>query len=304
MRKEFAQKIAIYGQDHENLIFISGDLGYMALENVKSVLGERFINAGVAEQNMISVAAGMAKEGFSVFTYSIAPFIVYRPLEQIRNDVCFHQLPVCLVGNGGGYGYGIMGSSHHCLEDIAVLSGLPNMQCFVPCFIEDLESIIDHIIEEKRPAYLRLGLGKKSPFPFKATELNPCIYKGENVKITVFLCGPVGQHAIEALLQLDSIENADIFLLNHFPLKNLSNSMQASLEKTKKVLVVEEHVEIGGAGSQLSYILLTKQIQVDVFISICAKGYPSGTYGNQAFHQEESGLDTESIKETLLKILN
>ena len=84
-------------------------------------MGSRFINAGVSEQNMVSVAAGLARSGLRPWTYSIAPFLYARPFEQIRNDVCFHHLPVILVGNGGGYGYGVMGSSHHALEDYGCL---------------------------------------------------------------------------------------------------------------------------------------------------------------------------------------
>src|SRR5512132_1728928 len=103
-----------------DFVFVSGDLGYMALEKVIETYGERFINVGVSEQNMISVAAGLAYEGFIPWVYSIAPFAILRPYEQIRNDVCLHNLPVKIVGNGGGYGYGIMGATHHTLEDIAV----------------------------------------------------------------------------------------------------------------------------------------------------------------------------------------
>src|SRR6185295_6269735 len=126
MRQQFSDYVERVAGERRDLVFVTGDLGYNALENVRRRLGARFINAGVAEQNMVSMAAGMASRGLQVICYSIAPFIVYRCLEQIRNDVCFHNLPVFLVGNGGGYGYGIMGSSHHCLEDLGALSGLPN----------------------------------------------------------------------------------------------------------------------------------------------------------------------------------
>ena len=136
----------------ERIIFITGDLGFNAFENLQKKMGDRFINAGVAEQNMIGVAAGMAYKGHRVFCYSIAPFIVHRCLEQFRNDVCLHNMPVCLVGNGGGYGYGIMGSSHHALEDIGVLSGLQNVTCHVPAFTEDVETALNEIISSATPA--------------------------------------------------------------------------------------------------------------------------------------------------------
>jgi transketolase len=115
-------------------IFLTGDLGFNALEPLREAMGTRFINAGVAEQNMVSVAAGLAMSGLRPWVYSIAPFIYGRPFEQIRNDVCLHDLPVALVGNGGGYAYGVMGSTHHALEDYGVLLTLPNLRVYVPAF--------------------------------------------------------------------------------------------------------------------------------------------------------------------------
>ena len=106
---------------NRNLVFLTGDLGFKALEPLRDAMGARFVNAGVAEQNMISVAAGLAKLGLRPWAYSIAPFIYARPFEQIRNDICLHGLPVVLVGNGGGYGYGVMGGTPHALEDYGCL---------------------------------------------------------------------------------------------------------------------------------------------------------------------------------------
>ena len=163
MRKHFSAHIEQLVEKEKDIVFITGDLGYAALENLASKMGDRFINAGVAEQNMVGVAAGIASQGYRVICYSIAPFIVYRCLEQVRNDVCFHNMPVYLVGNGGGYGYGIMGSSHHAIEDIATLSGLPNMTCYVPSFIEDMHTCLDTMLSGRKPSYFRLGLGKNMP---------------------------------------------------------------------------------------------------------------------------------------------
>ncbi|HXA02662.1 MAG TPA: hypothetical protein VNW99_11780, partial [Cytophagaceae bacterium] len=199
MRNEFSQIIERIGKENEKIIFMSGDLGYKALEGVQKALGDRFINMGVAEQNMISAAAGMAHEGYKVFCYSIAPFIVYRCLEQTRNDVCFHNLPVFLVGNGGGYGYGIMGSSHHAIEDLATLRGLPNMTCYVPSFLEDLGSAMNQIISEGGPAYLRLGSGKKNPYQNSDNTFFKQLTKSSHAsEVTVLSTGPVTNNITEA----------------------------------------------------------------------------------------------------------
>src|ERR1700733_13149723 len=107
MRQEFCRSLLEFSNRPE-FVLLTGDLGFMALEPLKEAMGERFINAGVAEQNMITVGAALAAQKLEVWIYSIAPFIYARPFEQIRNDICFHHLPVKLIGNGGGYGYGVM----------------------------------------------------------------------------------------------------------------------------------------------------------------------------------------------------
>jgi transketolase len=302
MRNEFSRIIEHIGRKDEKIIFMSGDLGYKALEGVQKALGDRFINMGVAEQSMISAAAGMAHEGYKVFCYSIAPFIVYRCLEQSRNDVCFHKLPVFLVGNGGGYGYGIMGPSHHAIEDLATLRGLPHMTCYVPSFLEDVGLAIDSIISEAKPAYLRLGPGKKNPylnpensFFRKVTKNNPAS------KITVLSTGPVIHNITEAVNKYDLSDKTDIFSVTRFPI-TLPQSFLDSLSITRKLLVVEEHISIGGLAQQISFELAGKNMHLDLFKSLHAKGYPDELYGDQAYHQKISGLDADNIG-ALLKTL-
>ena len=148
-------------QAERDIVFFTGDLGFMALEPLQAAMGGRFINAGVAEQNMISVAAGAARGGLQCWTYSIAPFIYARPFEQIRNDVCLHDVDVKMVGNGGGYGYGVMGATHHAIEDYGVMCGLQNMRVHVPAFADDLAPIVSRMAADRHPAYLRLGRCEK-----------------------------------------------------------------------------------------------------------------------------------------------
>src|ERR1700749_4895245 len=135
MRKKLWDAVDTLSAD-ENMVFITVDLGFMALEPLREAMGERFINAGLAEQNMITVAAALAAQDLEVWTYSIAPFVYARPFEQIRNDVCFHHLPVKMIGNGGGYGYGVMGPTHHAIDDYGALLTLPGMSAFIPPFNE------------------------------------------------------------------------------------------------------------------------------------------------------------------------
>src|SRR6516225_2311057 len=142
MRNAFCSALVSLNMTKQ-FVFMTGDLGFMALEPLESVMGERFINAGVAEQNMVTVAAGLASGGEQCWVYSIAPFVYGRQFEQIRNDICLHDFDVKLVGNGGGYGYGVMGATHHAIEDIAVLSPFQNMKCYVPYCNEQVQLICD-----------------------------------------------------------------------------------------------------------------------------------------------------------------
>src|SRR5579885_3635488 len=156
MKKEFAAAIETIAKKDSRTIFLTGDLGFNAFEQLRTTLNKRFINAGVAEQNMVDVAAGLARMGFKPWVYSIATFLTLKTLEQVRNNICHLNLPVKLVGNGGGYGYGLMGESHHMLEDIALYGSLPHMQIFSPAFIEDVEPMVMLMSKKKNPSYLRL----------------------------------------------------------------------------------------------------------------------------------------------------
>src|SRR5579883_545115 len=157
MRDAFCQALLARAARGERFVFLTGDLGFMALEPLAEALGERFVNAGVAEQNMVSVAAGIARAGGLAWCYSIAPFCYARPFEQIRNDLCLNALPVHLVGNGGGYAYGSMGATHHALEDCGVLATLPGLRCYVPAFDRDVAPAIESSSGHRGPTYLRLG---------------------------------------------------------------------------------------------------------------------------------------------------
>src|SRR6478609_7710240 len=163
MRAEFVQAMVALFAQRKDLVFITGDLGYMAVEPIAEVYGERFVNAGVAEQNAVSLAAGLARAGHLPWVYSAAVFTVLRPYEQIRNDVCLHKLPVKLVGNGGGYSYGIMGATHHALEDVGALRVLPNTRLYLPLVAADVAPVVNTMADDPLPNYLRLDQPAQLP---------------------------------------------------------------------------------------------------------------------------------------------
>jgi transketolase len=302
MRNEFSAAVERIARDDEKVVFITGDLGYNALENVVEALGPRFINAGVAEQNMIGVAAGMAYKGYKVFCYSIAPFAVYRCLEQFRNDVCLHNMPVFIVGNGGGYGYGIMGSTHHAIEDLACLSSLQNVNTYIPAFADEVAPMLDQIIAESRPAYLRLGAGPKTPDGAEKLGTFKHIVHSKASIGNVVALGPIAANVLTALQDELLVGQFDVYTATNLPL-DLPSSL-AHRWAGKPLLVVEEHVSIGGLAQQLSVKLLTDGAAPSHFVSLSAQGYPNGLYGDQKYHQQLSGLDPANIARQLASFTN
>lgn len=157
MRTAFIEALTEVAARDARVWLLTGDLGYSVVEDFAARFPERFLNVGVAEQNMTGVAAGLALAGHVVFTYSIANFPVMRCLEQIRNDVCYHDLDVKIVAVGGGLAYGSLGYSHHALEDLAVTRVLPNMTVLAPGDPHETRAAVDLLVRTPGPAYLRLG---------------------------------------------------------------------------------------------------------------------------------------------------
>src|SRR3989344_524664 len=189
MRYPFAETLLRIGRRDKKVILMTGDLGFNLFEPLQKELGPRFINAGVAEHNMISAAAGLAYAGFQPWVYSIAPFVTIKVLEEIRNDVCIGKRDVKVIGLGGGFDYAIAGATHHMLNDIALMGSLPDMHIFTPGFPEDVAFVVSAMHILQGPAYLRLTKAEKVNLPY--VSYKPCrnILKGE--RVTVIVLGSV-----------------------------------------------------------------------------------------------------------------
>lgn len=302
MRNELCQSL-LRVATRPDMVFFTGDLGFMALEPLREAMGNRFINAGVSEQNMLSVAAAMARDGWQCWCYSIAPFIVMRPFEQIRNDVCLHDLPVKILGNGGGYGYGVMGPTHHAVEDYSVMLALPFMKVFVPAFNEDVHPVIDAASKWSHPAYIRLGRGELPPTA-KVPAYAPWRQLTEGQGPVVVAAGPLAGVAWAVAMELPASTRPSLWVVSELPLGSTPPPEQFVADLSGRgrgrIIVIEEHIRHGGLGAMLAHWLLESSVAVRAFRHFSAVGIAAGVHGSQTFMRRHSHLDPESFRDAML----
>lgn len=303
MRKEFANAIIDLSKTNDKIIFLTGDLGFMALEEVKECLGERFINTGVAEQNMATMAAALAYEGFIPFIYSISPFITLRPYEQLRNDICLHNLPVKIIANGGGYGYGIMGSTHHNIEDIGSMRILPNMKVFVPFTKEDVMTSLQQMITDKSPNYLRLNLASTQANISAFSQWRKIKTSTTNKSKAIIIgTGTVADNLFK--LPVGLLNELEIWLLSKYPVYNIPEELLEAIGDIKNVITIEEHQGQCGLHETLASLLLKKLHKPINYHTLFASGYPSGKYGSQQWHLEENNMAGKNLEVKIKEFIN
>jgi len=173
MRNAFIDELILLARQNLNIVLMVGDLGFSVIEPFQDEFPDRFFNAGVAEQNMMGMAAGLASEGCHVFAYSIANFPTFRCAEQIRNDVAYHQLPVTIVSVGGGLAYGNLGYSHHAIQDYALMRILPNMLIAAPGDPFEVRACMQYLVNHPQPSYLRLGKAGEKIIHQKIPNIEP-----------------------------------------------------------------------------------------------------------------------------------
>lgn len=302
MRVDFTKCLQEVMATQESSVFVTGDLGFNALEKLQQDNGPRFINAGVAEQNMIGMAAGLALEGYAPWVYSIAPFATYRCFEQIRNDICLHNLNVRVVGNGGGYTYGIMGSTHHALEDLGALKTLPNMRLFFPGTNDHVRSTVNRMLALPGPAYLRLGIcgmgATREPLHEHPVTLTRQYARGG--RVTVIGVGHAVQVALAALNKLNQPDILDVFGVAQYPFDlEQDTALQASVDKTHRVIVLDEHYASGSLAESLRALLP----QATSFHTLCAQYQKNQKYGSSAYHLKQSGMTPDDTLALIDRVL-
>lgn len=294
MRNAFVDQITKLAEQDERIWLITGDLGFSVLEDFANRFPERFINAGIAEQNMMGLAAGLAQNGAIPFVYSIANFPIMRCLEQVRNDVCYHNLPVKIVTVGGGFTYAAHGYTHLGIEDLAVMRALPNMSVIAPGDPAEAELAIPAILAHDGPCFLRLGRAGET----RLHQTTPNFALGKAVTVrpgtdgTIMAVGSIVKIALEAANRLQE-QGKNIAVLSMASISPIDHDAIIQSVAKGRLVTLEEH-GIGGLASSVSEVIAQSGLQADLK-TLFIKSLPPKVAGSDGDLRQHYGLDAESV---------
>lgn len=301
MRTTFAKTILEAARKDNRVILLTGDLGFSVFEPMMQELPDQYMNCGITEQSMTGVAAGLATEGMIPIIYSIIPFVTMRNLEQIRNDICYQNLHVLVVGVGAGFSYGPYGHTHHALEDISFMRSLENMTVLAPGDPHEVKMLTEQAIHSQGPVYMRLGkAGEPILHPLGTNvEMGKSILMRDGKDITIIGTSTLLSRAKEVAEELAK-EGISIRLLSMHTIKPLDRqSLEKSL-KTKLIVTLEEHSVIGGLGSAVSEYLAHRSAHPPLLSLGVPDRFTKGI-GFQEYMRSLNGLDKESVVKTTLE---
>ncbi len=305
MRTAFIETLFELARHDKRIVLITGDLGFRVVTPFMEQLPKQFVNAGVAEQNMTGLAAGMALSGKVVFTYSIANFPTLRCLEQIRNDVCYHNANVKIVAVGGGFAYGSMSVTHHATEDLAIMRALPNMIVVAPGDPVETREATRAVVAQPGPCYLRLGKAGEPEVHKNSIQfsLGKAIRLRDGDDLTVISTGGLLQTAVRTATRLAEI-GLETRVLSMHTLKPLdTEAVLAAARETRAIVTLEEHSIIGGLGSAVAEVLAEAGGVQARFKRLGLPPYFSHHVGSQDFLRERHGLTEDGILKSVQPLL-
>lgn len=304
MRKAFVRKLTELAEKDKDVILLTGDLGFSLFEEFKERFPKQFLNVGLSEQCMIGMAAGLALEGKKVFVYSIIPFLIYRAFEQIRNDLCYQKLRVKLIGAGSGFVYGGQGGTHHAIEDLGVVTSLPDMMVFAPSDPLEVEKIVENSLSFDLPCYMRLNRVRDSVIHSENSIKNfkigsPLEVKGDSNNIVIFALGNMLLAAVEIsnILEYRNIKNS---VYSVHTLKPVNKNDFVKIMKDSEIIVtLEEHIDSNSLKAIINniiveYALAKKVLSFDLpdkFIHIV---------GSQTHLRKQFGLTNDEISKRII----
>jgi len=287
-------------KEDESIYFLCADMGLGLIEQLKKDYPLRVNNVGIGEANMVSVAAGLCNVGFRPYCYTISNFLVERALEQIRNDICLHEYPVVLVGTSTGFDNGILGPTHHVIDEIGVIKGLPHMEIYDPATPSAANVIFNHLKDSLKPAYLRVGKGSWESEKFVFTSLNQMVFDRKESELLVISHGNIYQNIFNALYDN---KYASFFCMNKVhPVCH--NEIKELFERFPKILIIEDQMVDSGLYNTLCQVLVETQVKNCQLYSHCTPNEYSPDVGDSEYFSEKYGFTIEKIDLIVKKILN
>lgn len=303
MRNAFAEAVTNAAKQDLRVMLLSGDIGNNLFNEFKLIAPDRFYNCGVAEANMTGVAAGLAMMGFRPFTYTITPFATVRCLEQIRVDICYHNVPVIIVGTGSGLSYASLGPTHHSCDDIGFMRMLPNMTILCPCDSWEAKAAVYAALQHNSPTYIRIG--KKNEPDIHTSQ--PKFIIGEPITvcdgqdICILSVGNIMPVALEIGSALKN-HNISTRIESFHTVKPLNTKfLKHAFENYKMVITLEEHSLINGLGSAVSEWLTDNPYYQSKLLRFGTRDEFMPIIGNQKYAREYFHLTSKHIVEILLK---
>jgi transketolase len=303
MRDNFIDALSNMALKDKDIILLTGDLGFNVFDKFENDFPGQYFNVGVAEQNMIGLATGLALEGKKLVTYSIGNFGTLRCLEQIRNDACYHDVNITIIANGGGFSYGSLGMSHHTTEDLAILRALPDLKVVAPCTENEAGEAIAEMVKTKGTGYLRLDkVGAKDCFtntPFRIGKSRK--YKEGN-DITLIATGSILGETHSASLDLKKL-GIDARVLGMHSIKPIDvEEIVNAVNQTGGIVTIEEHNKDGGFGSAISEVCMDLKLIPNKFLRIGLENKYSSIVGSQQYLRARYELDKDAIVKKVLKL--
>jgi len=304
MRNAFAATITELAAKDDRIVVLSGDIGNRLFDTFKEQHPARFYNCGVAEGNMTGMAAGMAMCGLRPFTYTITPFATTRVMEQIRIDVCYHNLPVTIVGTGSGLSYASLGPTHHSVEDVAFLRALPNLTVVCPADVAEVRAALAAILRIDGPVYLRLGK-KGEPVvhqepPAMAIGRGLRVRKGNDVCLLGL--GNMVAPSLEAAILLEG-RGISAMVVSMHTVKPLDDELLGDvLNRFAVVAVIEEHSRIGGLGSAVAEWAARQTSRTKArLLSLGTPDLFLPESGSQKYLRKRFGLTPDAIADAVVR---
>jgi transketolase len=310
LRTAFIETLCELAEQNDRIWLLCGDLGYSVLERFAQRFPNRYVNVGVAEQNMTGLAVGLSMCNKIVFTYSIANFNTFRCIEQIRNDVCYHNANVKIVSVGGGFTYGTQGYSHYAVEDLAIMRALPNITIIAPGDPIEARLAVKTIIENEGPCYLRLGkageeLIHKNNKKLSNVSIRKAIVVQEGKDITLISTGGMLKTAIGAADRISKQRiGISVRVLSMPTIKPIDKeAIFEAIRETSAIFTIEDHSIIGGMGSAVAEVFAEYNSYDVIFLRLGIRDTNYYEIGDQKYLYKTAGLDVDGVVSKILEKL-